>query len=178
MKKLVLSIMTMAMIVAFVSCEKENLGAFNPKMKIYKVYNETDGHYLQEKWLWNDKQLHKVEYYKKNGDLDQTYLYQYENGLLSSIKTDNQHTDFEYDGKTIMATNLSKLICFLFRNRNCPIFPFRNPPNPRPGQFLTFCTSSPRNWSHIFPNQMQKANVMITVRQKLILHGRKIMSNI
>ncbi|MBR4911635.1 MAG: hypothetical protein IKZ54_02180 [Bacteroidales bacterium] len=101
MKKLVLSIMTMAMIVAFVSCEKENLGVFNPKMKIYKVYNETDGHYLQEKWLWNDKQLHKVEYYKKNGDLDQTYLYQYENGLLSSIKTDNQHTDFEYDGKTL-----------------------------------------------------------------------------
>ena len=124
MKKLVLSIMTMAMIVAFVSCEKENLGVFNPKMKIYKVYNETDGHYLQEKWLWNE------------------------------------------------------LIRFLFRNRNCPISPFRNPPNPRPGQFLTFCTSSPRNWSHIFPNQMQKANVMITVRQKLILHGRKIMSNI
>ena len=65
MKKIVLFIMVMAMIFAFNSCEKENLGVFNPKKKISKVYSESDGHYLREQWYWSGDQLQQVEYFKK-----------------------------------------------------------------------------------------------------------------
>lgn len=101
MKKLGLFMMTMAMIFVFNSCEKDNLGVFNPKTKIVEVYSESDGHYLKERWNWNGDELRDVKYYKKNGDVDYTCHYQYENGLLSRIETDDQHTDFEYDGKTL-----------------------------------------------------------------------------
>ena len=101
MKKLALFCVTIVAIFAVSSCEKENLGKFNPKGKISKVYSESDGHYLKEQWLWSDDQLRQVEYYRKNGAVDYTCRYQYENGLLSRIETDDQHTDFEYDGKTL-----------------------------------------------------------------------------
>ena len=101
MKKLGLFIMVLAMIFAFNACEKENLGIFNPKKKISKVYNEADAHYLKEQWTWSGDQLQQVEYFKKNGNVDYTCRYQYENGLLSRIETENQHTDFIYDGKTL-----------------------------------------------------------------------------
>ena len=101
MKKSGLFIMMMAMIFAFNSCEKQNLGIFNPKKKISKVYNEADAHYLKEQWTWSGDQLQQVEYFKKNGNVDYTCRYQYENGLLSRIETENQHTDFIYDGKTL-----------------------------------------------------------------------------
>ena len=93
--------MVMAMIFAFNSCEKENLGVFNPKKKISKVYSESDGHYLREQWYWSGDQLQQVEYFKKNGNIDYTCRYQYENGLLSRIEIDDQHTDFVYDKKRI-----------------------------------------------------------------------------
>ena len=93
--------MAILAILALSSCEKENLGKFNPKWKISKVYSESDGHYLKEQWLWNDDQLHQVEYYRKNGTVDQTCRYLYENDLLSRIEMDDQHSDFEYDGKKL-----------------------------------------------------------------------------
>ena len=101
MKKSGLFIMMMAMIFAFNSCEKQNLGIFNPKKKISKVYNEADAHYLKEQWTWSGDQLQQVEYFKKNGNVDYTCRYQYENGLLSRIETEDQHSDFIYDGKTL-----------------------------------------------------------------------------
>lgn len=101
MKKFGLIIVATAMIFAFCSCEKENLGTFNPKKKLSKVYTESNGHYLREQWLWNENQLQRVEYYKKNGKVDYTCHYQYKNGLLSRIETDDQHTDFVYDGKML-----------------------------------------------------------------------------
>lgn len=101
MKKLGLFCMTIVAIFAISSCEKENLGKFNPKWKISAVYGESDGHYLKEQWTWSDNQLQQVEYYMKNGAVDYTCRYQYENGLLSRIETDDQHSDFEYDGKTL-----------------------------------------------------------------------------
>ena len=67
MKKLALFCVTIVAIFAVSSCEKENLGKFNPKGKISKVYSESDGHYLKEQWLWSDDQLRQVEYYRKNG---------------------------------------------------------------------------------------------------------------
>ena len=103
MKKSGLILMAMAVIFAFISCEKDNLGVFNPKKKIAKIYSEIDGHYLEEQWSWNLDQLVKVDIFKKNGNLDCSYRYQYENGLLSRIETDDQHTDFIYEGKTLAA---------------------------------------------------------------------------
>ena len=91
----------MAMIVAFFSCEKDNLGVFNPKWKIAKIYSESNGRFLKEQWIWDGEQLYQVKYYKKNGDVDYTCRYQYKNGLLSRIETDDQHTDFVYDGKML-----------------------------------------------------------------------------
>ena len=101
MKKLGLLCVAILAILALSSCEKENLGKFNPKWKISKVYSESDGHYLKEQWFWSDDQLQQVEYYRKNGNVDYTCHYQYENGLLSRIVMDDQHSDFEYDGKTL-----------------------------------------------------------------------------
>ena len=102
MRKLIIFWMAVVAILAFNSCEKDNnLGVYNPKWKISKVYDESDGHYLKEQWLWSDNQLWQVDYYKKNGAVDYTCRYQYENGLLSRIEMDDQHTDFEYDGKTL-----------------------------------------------------------------------------
>ncbi len=101
MKNLGLFCVVFTAVLALSSCEKDNIGVFNPKAKINKIYSESDGHYLKEQWLWSDDQLHQVEYYRKNGDVDHTCRYQYENGLLSRIEMDEQHTDFEYDGKTL-----------------------------------------------------------------------------
>ena len=106
MKKFGLIIVATAMIFAFCSCEKENLGTFNPKKKLSKVYTESNGHYLREQWLWNENQLQRVEYYKKNGNVDYTCHYQYKNGLLSRIETDDQHTDFVYDGKMLASIEI------------------------------------------------------------------------
>ena len=101
MKKLGLFCVTIVAVIAISSCEKENLGKFNPKWKIAKVYSESDGHYLKEQWFWSNDQLQQVEYYRKNGNVDYTCHYQYENGLLSRIEMDGQHTDFEYEGKIL-----------------------------------------------------------------------------
>ena len=101
MKKLGLVIIAIVMIFVFNSCEKENLGIFNPKKKISKIYAETNGHYLREQWTWNGEQLQQIQYFKKNGDVDYTCRYQYDNGLLSCIEMDDQHTDFVYDGETL-----------------------------------------------------------------------------
>ena len=101
MKKLGLFWLTIVAVFVFTSCEKDNLGVFNPKKKIAEIYSEYGGHYLKERWNWNDNELHDVIYYKKNGDEDCTCLYQYEKGRLTRIEMDDQHTDFLYDGKTL-----------------------------------------------------------------------------
>ena len=101
MKKLIIFWMAVVAFFAFTSCEKDNLGVFNPKKKIAEIYSESGGHYLKERWNWNDDELQEVIYYKKNGDVDYTCRYQYEKGRLVRIEMDEQHTDFVYDGKKL-----------------------------------------------------------------------------
>jgi hypothetical protein len=101
MKKLGLLCLTVVAACVFTACDKNDLGVFKPKLKISNVYNETNGHYLQEKWTWNNDRLEQVDYYRKSGNLDYTHIYQYENNRLSSIVMDNNHTDFVYDGKKL-----------------------------------------------------------------------------
>ena len=106
MKKLGLFCALLVAVFAFSSCEKDTLGVFNPKVKINKIYSESDGHYLKEQWNWNDNELHDVKYYKKNGDLDHTCRYQYENGRLTRIDMEEQHTDFVYEGKMLSSIEM------------------------------------------------------------------------
>lgn len=106
MKKLGLFCVLFAAVFALSSCEKENLGEFNPKVKINKIYSESDGHYLKEQWDWNDNQLHDVKYFRRNGDVDHTCRYQYENGRLIRIDMEDQHTDFVYEGKMLSSIEM------------------------------------------------------------------------
>ena len=106
MKKLGIFLIAVVAVFAFTSCEKDNLGVFNPKKKIAKIYTETNGHYLKEQWTWNNDQLQQVEYYRKTGDVDYTCRYQYEKGRLTRIETDDQHIDFVYDGKTLSSIEI------------------------------------------------------------------------
>ena len=101
MKKLGLLWLAVAMMTLFVSCDKDDLGVFNPKLKIARVYSEVDMHYLQEQWSWSTDYLEKIDYYKKNGNVDYTQTYHYDKNRLTSIEMDKMHTNFVYDGKTL-----------------------------------------------------------------------------
>ena len=101
MKKLGFFCLAVVAVCVFASCDKGDLGVFKPKMKISSIYNETNGHYLQEKWTWGDDRLEQVDYYRKSGNVDYSHVYQYEKNHLSSIVMDNTHTDFVYDGKKL-----------------------------------------------------------------------------
>ncbi len=87
------------------TCEKDNLGYYQPKMKIEKVYTETDGHYLREHWKWNGNFLNKINFYRKNGDVEYSQSYIYEGKRLSRIETENQYTEFLYEGNALTAIN-------------------------------------------------------------------------
>ena len=105
MKKLA-SLCVAALILSLMcSCEKDNLGYYQPKMKIEKIYTETDGHYLREHWKWNGDFLNKINFYRKNGDVEYTQSYIYDGKRLSRIETDNQYTEFLYDGKVLTTIN-------------------------------------------------------------------------
>lgn len=105
MKKLGFFCLTVVTACLFSSCDKDNLGVFNPKLRISSVYNETNGHYLQEQWIWSVDHLDRVDYYKKNGNVDHSHIYQYDKNRLSSIMMDNTHTDFIYAGNKLTDIN-------------------------------------------------------------------------
>jgi len=105
MKRLGILFMTLMMVTVFTSCDKDSLGVFNPKVRIAKVYSEADMHYLQEDWIWSTDHLERIDYYKKNGNLNYSQVYHYDQDRLSSIEMDKSHTDFVYDGK--MLTNIN-----------------------------------------------------------------------
>lgn len=105
MKKLSVLFVSCVLMLGFFSCQKDNLGVFNPKMKINKVYSEADGHYLQEQWYWDGEQLHRIDFYRKNGDVNRTQRYFYENNMLSKIESGDEYTEFLYDGKLLTTIN-------------------------------------------------------------------------
>lgn len=105
MKKLATLWIGVLLLTLMYACEKENLGYYQPKMKIEKIYTETDGHYLREHWKWNGDFLNKINYYRKNGDVEYTQSYIYDGKRLSRIETDKQYTEFLYDGKLLTNIN-------------------------------------------------------------------------
>lgn len=105
MKKLGLLCLTVLLMTVFTSCDKDELGVFNPKWRLAKVYSEADMHYLQEQWSWSTDHLERIDYYKKNGNVDYSQIYHYDKNRLSSIVMDKMHSDFVYDGKTLTNIN-------------------------------------------------------------------------
>ena len=106
MKKLAIVLIGFALISAFYACQKDNLGVFNPKMKLNKIYSEEGTHYLLEEWTWNESTLSKVDFYRANGNLDDTHRYLYdEKNRLTRIEADNEYSEFLYDGKLLTTIN-------------------------------------------------------------------------
>lgn len=101
MKKLSFLIVGIALFTAFYACQKDSLGIYKPKMKIDKVYSESNGHFLQEQWIWDGNQLSKIDFYRKNGNIDHTQKYVYDNQRLVRIESGDLHSEFYYDGKIL-----------------------------------------------------------------------------
>ena len=95
-----------ALMSAFYACQKDSLGVFNPKMKINKVYSEVGNHYLLEEWTWDGATLSKIDYFRANGNLDDTHHYLYDKkNRLTRIEADDQYSEFLYDGKLLTTIN-------------------------------------------------------------------------
>ena len=106
MKKLCFIVVGIALLTAFYACQKEQLGVYNPKMRIEKIYNETDSHYLLEQWVWNESTLSKIDRFRSSGNILYTDNYVYdEQNRLARIERDNQYTEFLYEGKLLTTIN-------------------------------------------------------------------------
>ena len=101
MKKLCFVIVGIVLLSAFYACQKDQLGVYKPKMKISEIYSESDGHYLQERWFWDDNNLFRINYYKKNGDLKNSHNYIYDNHRVVRIESDDLYSEFFYDGNNL-----------------------------------------------------------------------------
>lgn len=93
------------MLAGICACDKGSLGVYQPKMKIFQIYNEADGHYLQEQWVWQGDLLSKIDYYRKNGNIDYTQTYVYDGKRISRIESGDQYSEFLYDGKALTTIN-------------------------------------------------------------------------
>ena len=106
MKKLCFIVVGISLLTAFYACQKEQLGVYNPKMRIEKIYNETDSHYLLEQWVWNESTLSKIDRFRSSGNILYTDNYVYdEQNRLARIERDNQYTEFLYEGKLLTTIN-------------------------------------------------------------------------
>ena len=108
MKKIDIVFIGILLILSFSACQKEQLGVYNPKMKLNKVYSEEDGRYLQEEWTWTGNTLSKIDYLRPSGNLQSSHQYLYDGDRLSRIETDGQYTEFLYDGKLLTKINTYK----------------------------------------------------------------------
>jgi hypothetical protein len=106
MKKLTVVLIGFALMSAFYACQKDTPGVFNPKMKLNKIYSEEGTHYLLEEWTWTESTLSKIDFYRANGNLDDTHRYLYdEKNRLTRIEADNEYSEFLYDGKLLTTIN-------------------------------------------------------------------------
>lgn len=101
MKKLCAIIIGFALLSAFYACQKDPLGVYNPKHKISEIYGELEGHHLQERWIWDGDKLIRINFYKRDGDLNYAHNYIYDGQRVARIESDDLHSDFFYDGKKL-----------------------------------------------------------------------------
>lgn len=105
MKKLAVVFAGLLLLSAFYACQKDKLGEYNPKSKIEKIYDESDGRYMKEHWLWDDVMLKRIDYYRKSGNLDYSQNYIYDGKHLSRIEMGEQYSEFLYDGDQLTTIN-------------------------------------------------------------------------
>ena len=115
------------MAVAFVSCQKD--GAFNPKHKLAKVYNEwtrttvtTDASgsttridslkpYVSQEWTWGDKTLASIKNMDSDGRVWETVTYTYDdkNRITGCAGADNEKAEYIYnDDKKLQFVKISQ----------------------------------------------------------------------
>lgn len=105
MKKLGLVFVGLLLMSTFYACDKDKWGIYNPKAKIEKIYDESDGRYMREYWLWDGDFLKRIDYYRKSGNLDYTQNYIYDGKRLSRIEMGEQYSEFLYDGNQLTTIN-------------------------------------------------------------------------
>ena len=105
MKKLASLLMVMVLATLFFSCEKGTLGEYKPKMKIDKIYAETNPRYLKEQWVWNGDFLSRIDYFRRSGSVDYSQNYVYEGKRLVRIEMEGQYSEFLYDGDKLTTIN-------------------------------------------------------------------------
>lgn len=105
MKKIGILFVILIVVLSFYGCDKDNLGCYNPKLKIQQIFEESNGHYLKERWTWNGDLLTRIDFYKKNGDINYTHTYSYDKNRLARIDADDQYTEFLYDKNVLTTIN-------------------------------------------------------------------------
>lgn len=105
MKKLCVLLVGLTLLSAFYACKKDSLGIYDPKMKIDKIYDEADGRYLREQWIWNGDLLSRIDYFRRSGNLDYSQNYFYDKNRLSRIEIEDQYSEFLYDGDALKTIN-------------------------------------------------------------------------
>lgn len=105
MKRLCVLFVGLMLASAFYTCQHDSLGVYEPKMKIDKIYDEADGRYLKEQWIWDGELLSRIDYFRRSGNLDYSQHYFYDKNRLSRIEMDDQHSEFLYDGDVLTTIN-------------------------------------------------------------------------
>lgn len=110
MKKVSLLLTLIMLIFVISSCDKIEDGAYSPKERISKIYEDdlfSEEKVLGSAWNWDGKQLKSIDYYWNN-EIEYTENYTYnDNGRIASISVQDDDTDFsekieyEYDGKKL-----------------------------------------------------------------------------
>lgn len=121
MKKTLLIATAALLLLATVSCNKDQDGVYNPKQKISKIYesgsrtyndgdsNNTPRH-LSEQWEWDGNLLNSRTILSSSGSISDKYTYTYEKKRLVRIDytavadagRPTEYTTFSYDGKELV----------------------------------------------------------------------------
>ena len=118
MKRMTVVFIAIIVAFAFSSCEKGQLGVYNPKKKIHKVYKLVDSEkQLAETWNWDNDKLKWVDIHVGDG-FSATDIFEYDGNFMSKITRSVSvpplviplvnETFLTYDGKKLVGIN-SKL---------------------------------------------------------------------
>lgn len=103
MKKVLLSVLALAMVTMFAACTKD--GVFNPSKKISRVYESSgsSARHLTELWHWDGKKLSSIDYYTSSGALSYIYNFSYDGNQLTRVDcyAANYYIEFSYDAGRI-----------------------------------------------------------------------------
>ena len=114
MKKILILFIAIVTLIAFSSCEKEQLGVFNPTKKIHKIYQQTEyaSKHLTETWTWDNNKLMQVDYFP-NSNIISKDNFEYDGNFMSKIVRTYTNimngqsaifeTSFSYNGKKLVA---------------------------------------------------------------------------